>query len=201
MNAIVFKIIREHFMKLIILIGWTLWTCVVYAADKHSMAHHQQMSEQPKTVLLTEAGNDIFATISEVIDNLNANPNTDWSKVNISALKEHLLDMRDMIINVEVVSQKEIKNGIEILIKPTNKRARAAMKRVLGAHPAQLKRETNWQMQVQKKWFRYKLTITTDKPAEVNQITALGYIGLIAYGNHHQHHHWLIATGNNPHSH
>ncbi|SMN02217.1 hypothetical protein SPONN_618 [uncultured Candidatus Thioglobus sp.] len=187
-------------MKLIILIVGIL-TCasVVYAADEYS-TEHQQMIMQKESPL-TEAGNDIFGTIQEVITNLNANLNTDWDKVNIEALKEHLLDMRDMTVNVEVINQNKLKNGSEILIRPTNKRSIQAMKRVLSAHPAQLKKETNWQMQVQKQGDKYLLITTTDKPTEVSKIIGLGYIGLMAHGSHHQPHHWSMATGNNPHSH
>ncbi len=189
-------------MKLIIFIAGALSSAfAVYAADEHSIEHHQQMTVQNQALPLTEAGNDIFGTIQEVIANLNANTDTDWDKVNIEALKEHLLDMRDMTVNVEVISQNRIKNGSEILIMPTNKRSIQAMKRVLSAHPAQLKKEINWQMRVQKQGNKYLLTTTTDKTAEVNKIVGLGYIGLMAYGNHHQPHHWLMATGGSPHSH
>ncbi len=190
-------------MKLITLlsVGFVTYTATVYAVEEHSTNHHKQMTAQNQTTLLTEAGNDIFGTIQEVITNLNANPHTDWTKVNITALKEHLLDMRDMTINVEVISKKALKNGSEILIRPTNKRARQAMKRVLSGHPAQLKNETSWQMKVQKNGLKYLLTTTTNKAKDVNKIIGLGYIGLMAYGSHHQPHHWSIATGNNPHSH
>lgn len=189
-------------MKLIIFIIVTLsYVSTVYATDEHSMEHHQQMATQNQALLLTEAGNDIFGTIQEVIANLNANPNTNWDKVNIGALREHLLDMRDMTINIEVISQDRLKNGSKILIRPTNIRSRQAMKRVLSAHPAQLKKETNWQMQVHKQEDKYLLITTTDKPKEVNKINGLGYIGLMAYGSHHQPHHWSMATGSNPHTH
>lgn len=194
---------KGEIMKSIIMfiIGLFMTISVVYAAGEHSMTHHQQMTEQSQVLPLTEAGNDIFGTIQEVITNLNANTDTDWDKVNIEALKQHLLDMRDMTINVEVISQKRLKNGSEILIKPSNKRSIQAMKKVLSAHPEQLKKETNWQMRVQKQGDKYLLTTTTNKPIEVSKIVGLGYIGLMAYGNHHQPHHWSMATGNNPHSH
>ncbi len=190
-------------MKLITILIMVALTFIAtaYAKGEHSMKHHIQMTTQSQTPLLTETGNDIFGTIQEVIINLNANPNTNWAKVNITALKEHLLDMRDMTINVKVISKKALKNGSEILIKPETKRSIQSIKRVLSAHPAQLKKETNWEMQVQKEGIEYRLITTTNKPIEVDKIIGLGYIGLMAYGNHHQYHHLLIASGSNPHSH
>src|SRR5947209_3755409 len=40
----------------------------------------------------TMPGQDAFGTIQEIVGILEADPNTDWSKVNISALREHLVD-------------------------------------------------------------------------------------------------------------
>ncbi len=149
--------------------------------------------------ILTEAGNDAFGTIQEVIAKLDSDPNTDWSKVDIEALREHLLDMNDMTINVEVISQTAIDNGLEILLQPTTLRAQGALDRVFKAHPAQLKLETNWTMQVSEIEEQYTIVVTTEKPEEVAKIRGLGYIGLMAYGSHHQSHHWSMATGINPH--
>lgn len=39
------------------------------------------------------------------------------------------------------------------------------------------------------------ITCTTKNQSEVEKIHALGYIGLLAEGVHHQLHHWMIATG------
>lgn len=182
----------------LMLMGYTL---SAQALNEHNITHHQLTQPQPKNHPLIEAGNDIFAALQEVISALNADPKTDWSEVNLTALKEHLLDMRDMVINVELVSKKALKNGSEILIKPTNKRARQAMKRVLSGHPAQLKQETGWNMSVTKQTDTYLLTTTTENQAEVSKIIGLGYIGLMAHGSHHQPHHWSMATGSNPHLH
>ncbi len=149
--------------------------------------------------ILTEPGNDVFGTIQEVISKLDADPNTDWSKVNITALREHLLDMNDMTMNVEIISIKEIENGSEIVLRATTPRATEALDRVFKAHPAQLELETAWIMEVSQNNEQYKLITTTNNPEEVAKIRGLGYIGLMAYGSHHQSHHWSMATGINPH--
>jgi len=149
---------------------------------------------------LSEAGNDAFGTVQEVIVQLNNNPNTDWKKVNIEALRRHLLDMNDMTVNVEVISQENIPNGLKAIIKATTKRAALALERVFKAHPAQLQRETGWKMTVQKQGNQYVLTIVSENSQDIDKIRGLGYIGLMAYGNHHQPHHWGIATGSNPHA-
>ena len=194
-------------MKLSAIVCLTFLTCplLVSAADSdhsaganHSQHNSHQQMEMAK-VALTEAGSDAFGTIQEVINQLLNDPTTDWGTVNIEALRQHLVDMHDMTLNVDVISQKPIPNGLEAIISATTDRAASALKRVLKAHPAQLKRETGWEMRVTKNNKQYILTTTSANPKDTNKIRGLGYIGLMAYGSHHQPHHWAMATGKNPH--
>jgi len=174
-------------------------TVAIAGEDHSAMMHHEHQMAASNTPL-TEAGNDAFGTIQEVIQKLNSDPNTDWSKVNMEALRQHLLDMNDMTLNVDVTAQKPIRNGLEATVKPTTARAALALARVFKAHPAQLKRETGWRMTVQKKGDSYILTTVSDNPKDTDKIRGLGYIGLMAYGSHHQAHHWAMANGKNPHA-
>lgn len=171
----------------------------VYAADDHAAMMNHEHNIEHSGRMLTDAGNDAFGTIQEVIKKLNSDPNTDWSKVNIEVLRQHLLDMNDMTLNVEIISQKPIHNGLEVIVKPTTDRASLALDRVFKAHPAQLKIDSGWSMKVVRNNGQYTLTTTSDHPKDASKIRGLGYIGLMAYGDHHQRHHWAMATGNNPH--
>ncbi len=190
-------------MKKTLIIGFLL-SSALYANGDHAGNHLHEgkmmnhMSKDGKTLLL-EAGNDVFGTIQEVIKKLESDPNTDWSKVNIEALRVHLADMQDMTLNIKVLSQKNIPNGIEVTIKATTPRANKALKKAFMAHPSQLKQETGWDMVVKNQNQNFTIKATTTKSNEIDKIRALGYIGLMAYGSHHQPHHWMIATGNNPH--
>lgn len=166
----------------------------MYASEQQHHMHHGSMKAP-----LSEAGNDAFGTIQEVIKKLNADPNTQWKDVNIEALRGHLVDMHNMTINVDVLSQVPIKDGLKATIEPTTKRANEALQRVFSAHPKMLTMETGWTMQVTKEYENYTLTITTTKKEEIDKIRALGYIGIMAWGDHHQPHHWMMATGKNPH--
>jgi len=107
--------------------------------------------------------------------------------------------MNDMTSNVDVISQTPIANGMVALVKPTTKRAEEALKRVFSAHPGVLKSESEFDMDVSFKEGVYTLTTTTSNSSDVNKIRGLGYIGLMAYGNHHQPHHLSMARGSNPH--
>ena len=172
-------------------------TCT-YAAE-HQMSQDEHQHHMGTTTPLTSAGNYAFWTIQEVIEKLDSDPNTDWSKVNLEALRQHLIDMQNFTLNVRVLSQKPIDMGMKAIIRPINKDAAASLDRVLSAHPAQLQKETGWQMTVDKKDGNYQLTVTTKKANEVARINGLGYIGIMALGAHHQIHHWAMAKGLNPH--
>ena len=196
-------------MKLKIMICLTLFICspLVQAANSgHSAgAYHSHQETEERNVMLTEAGSDAFGTIQEVISKLLNDPATDWEMVNIEALREHLMDMHDMTLNVDLISQRPIPNGVEIVIRATTDRAASALKRVFQAHPSQLKSETGWTMKVvktnmTKKDNQYILFTTSEDPKDASKIRGLGYIGLMAYGSHHQPHHWAMATGQNPHN-
>lgn len=178
--------------------------CLAYsvnlsAEEAHSNMHHQHHMMQTMEGSLKEAGNDIFATIQEVIDQLENDPETDWSKVNIEALRQHLLDMNDMAVNIDVINQKPLVNGLEVTIQATTMRAKQTLLKVFNVHPMHLKRETGWDMQVVQNKEHFIVTTTSKDLKQVNKIIALSYIGLMAYGNHHQPHHWGISTSQNPH--
>jgi len=166
-----------------------------------NMDHAAMMGRNTATtqVVLTESGTDPFATMQEAIAALEDNPETNWEKVNIEALRLHLVEMQDMTINVEV-TQQSINNGFIAVVTPTTPRAVKSLKKVLSGHPIQMKAETGWDMQVSNNNGVFTLTVTTKKLKDVAKIRGLGYIGVMAYGNHHQPHHWAMASGDNPHT-
>ena len=168
-------------------------------AQSHAHTKHQPPGQNNQPVL-SEPGNDVFGTIQEVIRKLEADPKTDWSKVNLEALRQHLIDMRNFTLKVEVISREPLSNGLQLVIESTTPEAAASLKRVLNAHPSMLEQETGWEMNVQARSpGKYKLEVTSPQAADAAKIQGLGYIGLMAYGGHHKHHHWMIATGKSPH--
>ena len=147
------------------------------------------------STMLTRPGNDVFGAIKEALRKLEADPATDWKKVNLEALRQHLLDMRHFTEDVEVVRQKPIDKGIEITVRATIPGAIPGLDRAYNAHPKILKSETGWDMTVSKDKDKYKLRVTSDDAAQVDKVRGLGYIGIMAMGNHHALHHWALAKG------
>ena len=182
-----------------VFIFYLVYSVNIFAEDVHSTMHHEQHMMKTTDSALKEAGNDIFSTIQEVIDKLNNDPDTDWGKVDIEALRQHLLDMNDMATNVEIINQKPLNNGLEVVVQALTARAETTLAKVFNVHPVYLKRETGWNMLVVRNNKQFIVSTTTQDPKQVKKIIALSYIGLMAYGNHHQPHHWGISTSQNPH--
>lgn len=155
--------------------------------EGHMLAHHQ---EQTQTAV-TEPGQGAFAAISEIVKLLTEDPDTDWSRVDIDALRAHLVDMDDLINRTEV-SQEDLDEGLRMtfdLALPAN----AAALRMVPAHAPVLAGETGWSSEVSRD---ADLLIWTVRSSErVAQIKALGFFGLMSLGDHHREHHYGLATG------
>jgi hypothetical protein len=173
-----------------------------------NMNHNTHMMQEPaqsevtmvSTSPLTEPGNAIFATLQEVVNQLLQDDDTDWEKVDLESLRQHLIDMENFTVNVQVISQSDIEQGVQVLIEPSTTQAAGSLDRALSAHPAMLEQETGWRMVSEKSANNYRIQITSTNPEDVMKIRALGYIGIMTMGSHHQPHHWAMASGNNPHS-
>ncbi len=65
------------------------------ALGQTMQTHHGAAS----TDMLAMPGQDAFGAIQEIVRILEANPRTDWSKVNLAALREHLIDMNRVTLS------------------------------------------------------------------------------------------------------
>lgn len=176
-------------------------TVTVPAQAQHHETHSSQgEADAPNSAVLQAAGQSVFGAVQEAIRTLEADSTTDWSEVDVDRLRQHLLDMHHVAMHVTVERKTSIEDGVRIRVRPTQEAARAALSRVLDAHPTMLKQETGWTMTVTEDEDAYVLRVTTDTPSERDKIRALGYMGLLAYGRHHQRHHWTLVQGARPHS-
>jgi hypothetical protein len=180
----------------VFMLGTTLLVNPVFS-ETEVPAQHAHSSAQ--SGMLTAPGNDAFGAIQEVVNKLMSDPGTDWKRVNLEALRQHLVDMANTTLYVDVVEQKPIKNGITFTVKPTTPGATASLDRTMSAHSEILKQETGWALRAKKQNSGWRVDVTSSKLDEVVKIQGLGYIGIMALGNHHQPHHWQMATGSNPH--
>jgi hypothetical protein len=153
------------------------------------MAQHGMMmhSGQP-----TMPGQDAFGAIQEIVAILEADSNTDWSKVNITALREHLIDMNEVTLKA-VATERKLDNGIEIAVTGEG-RTLDAIKRMVPAHARELAK-TGWSAATDDMPNGTKLTVTSTDPQQAIKIKGLGFMGIMVQGGHHQLHHLAMAKG------
>ena len=162
-----------------------------YAQTMHHDGHqHMEMEQGP---LPTEPGQAAFAAIAEIVEILKADPDTDWSRVDIDRLRMHLVDMNELTLNA-VVEQADDGNSVVFDAMGTG-RTLDALHRMVPAHAAQLNATTQWRLTATDMEDGVRLTVTTDDPQQLAIVKGLGFFGVMATGAHHQAHHLAIARG------
>ena len=188
--------VRRHYLSLAILLiigAGALFaaTALVFAQDRCHMDHAQH-AHGDEAVVPTMPGQDAFGTIQEIVRMLEADPATDWSKVNIGALREHLIDMDEVTMRARA-SERALANGIEITIRGAG-RTLDAIKRMVPAHAHELA-ALGWNAKTQDLPDGVKLVVAAGDPHQVVKIKALGFMGIMVQGAHHQMHHLMMAKG------
>ncbi len=148
------------------------------------------------------AGQDAFAAIAEVVRILEADPRTDWSQVNIEALRQHLIDMNDVVLR-STVRETRIPGGVRIDVTGAG-RTVAAIRRMLDAHTQVLDALAEWDATAKQIPNGIRWTILSSEPGDLPQVTrirGLGFAGLLATGAHHTSHHLALARGMTPDEH
>src|SRR3954465_304894 len=80
----------------------------------------------------TQPGQAAYGAIAEVVRLLEADPNTDWTRVNIEALRQHLIDMDEVTLRSSA-TQRNVEGGLEINITGSG-RTVGAIRQLLTSH-------------------------------------------------------------------
>jgi hypothetical protein len=155
----------------------------------HGAMHGQNFGA---ATLPTSPGQDAFGAIQEIVQILQADPTTDWTKVNIAALREHLIDMNEVTLHAKADAQMT-DNGIVIAVTGDG-RTRDAIKRMVPAHVHELA-GLGWHANTAELPDGVKLTVTANQAVSLAKLKALGFIGIMVQGGHHQPHHLMMAKG------
>ena len=164
------------------------------------MQQHQQMMQmhghgagQADGVAPTLPGQDAFGAVQEIVRILEADPKTDWSKIDLDALRQHLIDMNELTLRADAVA-KPVDGGVEIAVTGSG-RTLVAIQHMLPAWAGTMNGYKGWATRAAALPDGMLLTVTAVDPKEVPHIRGLGFIGLLASGAHHQPHHLAIAKG------
>jgi hypothetical protein len=160
------------------------------AEGRHSatMADHMHGFASP-----SQPGQGAFGAIQEIVAILDADPATDWSKVDLEALRQHLIDMNELVLHSSA-DERVIDGGLDILVTGEG-RTLDAIRRMVPAHAQEIDGLDGWRAEAALTADGVRLTVTSDEAAEIARIRGLGYIGIMASGSHHQAHHLMMARG------
>jgi hypothetical protein len=141
--------------------------------------------------------------MGEVVRILESDPNTDWSKVNIEALRQHLIDM-DLVIMRASVAQHDVPGGFEARVTgqgPTTE----AIKRMVANQTRMLSMMGDYNATMEELPSGVRVVVTAHDSADTRMVTrirGLGFAGVLTEGDHHTSHHLAVARGDkDPHSH
>src|SRR5437879_2863840 len=80
-----------------------------------AMRHHADAPMGKMGSVPTQPGQGAFGAVQEIVRILEADPSTDWSKVNLDALRGHLIDMEEVTLHVDAVVE-HIPGGIQVAV-------------------------------------------------------------------------------------
>ncbi|MEI7713736.1 MAG: hypothetical protein WCI94_20050 [Rhodospirillales bacterium] len=147
----------------------------------------------------TESGQAAFRAIAEIVALLRADPATDWSKVDIDALRQHLIDMEAVTLRAEI-RKTPIEGGVRIAVTGTGPIV-ASIQRMVPDHAREIDGTNGWTVRTTPLPDGSVLTVTAGNADATQQIRALGFIGIMVQGGHHPIHHLAIAKGETVHRH
>lgn len=164
---------------------------LLFSATQSFAQHMHSGGDMPK-----EVGQSAFAALAEIVDRLRSDENTDWSQVDIDALRSHLVDMNNVTTLSSAVTRAF---DDQVVFEVTGEGSViASIQRMAKAHAPMLANETGWSITVENLADGAIMTIIPESK-ELALVQALGFYGVMTIGAHHQMHHMMIAAGHDPH--
>jgi hypothetical protein len=160
------------------------------ALAQHGPGHAGHGHDAP---MPTMPGQDAFGAVQEIVRLLEADPATDWSRVRLGALREHLVDMNEVTLKA-AAAETPVEGGLAVDVTGAG-RTLEAIRRMVPAHAREIDGHAGWSARSEELPDGVRLVVAAADPKETAHIRGLGYIGLLATGAHHQAHHLAMAKG------
>jgi hypothetical protein len=160
--------------------------------DMHSMTGHRGVDAKAPT----QIGQSAFAAIQEIVALLEADPATDWSKVDIDALRTHLVDMDNVTLHADVRNEP-VEGGVRFVVTGAGE-VGDSIRRMAAVHAATMNGVDGWSFAAQATADGADLTVLVPANDQA-KLRGLGFFGVMTQGMHHQMHHLMISRGENPH--
>jgi len=159
------------------------------AADHSSHAASNPASAIP-------AGQAAYATMAAIVAMLEADSTTDWSKVNIEALRQHLIVMNEVTLGARA-RQTSVAGGAAMEVTGDGHVAES-IRTMLRNHSMMVAMMGPYRTSVDDIPGGVQWTVTAANAGDaktVAKIRGLGFAGLLTLGDHHTPHHIALARG------
>ncbi|MEJ7810178.1 MAG: hypothetical protein WKG32_07130 [Gemmatimonadaceae bacterium] len=153
-------------------------------------------SSRPTAAVPSAPGQDAYGAIAEIVRILERDSATDWSKVRLEELRQHLIDMNDVTLRA-TTADRVVPGGVAMDVTGAGRTA-DAIRRMLTAHTASLNAMPELHATTAPIRDGIRFTVLARRAADsgtVARLRGLGFIGLLTVGAHHQQHHLALARG------
>ena len=106
------------------------------------MSHDMHQMHHPSGGGAMQPGQGAFGAMAEVVRTLEADPATDWSKVDMERLRQHLIDMDEVVLRASVKAT-QVPGGLAMDITGTGRTA-ASIRDMVIPHSTELDRMPAW---------------------------------------------------------
>lgn len=162
---------------------------------------HDHAAMTAGDALAAPAGQAAFGTIADVVEQLMADPDTDWTRVNIDALREHLVDMDRVTIDARI-EREPLTDGVRYLVSGTGPTI-GSIQRMTASHARAMEGHERLRIVATptNAGAVMEVSAADEAPDTIEMIRGLGFSGVMALDDHHARHHRAIATGEMAHEH
>jgi hypothetical protein len=167
-----------------------------------AMSHAMHEMHHPANRGPLMPGQDAFGAMAEVVRILEADAATDWSKVDMERLRQHLIDMNEVVLRA-AVKTTPVPGGLAMDITGSG-RTEQAIRAMLVTHAMELDHMPAWSAKAEPINDGVRLTVIardTSDAQTIARIRGLGFAGLLVEGGHHGPHHLAMAKGDLPGAH
>ena len=167
-----------------------------------AMPHDMHQQHHPAGGGQSMPGQGAFGAMAEVVRVLEVDPATDWSKVDMERLRQHLIDMDEVVLRASVKAT-QVPGGLAMDVTGEGRTARSIRAMVIP-HAAELDGMPAWSAKAEPIPGGVRLIVVARDPGDaktVARIRGLGFAGLLVQGGHHGPHHLAMAKGEMPASH
>ena len=144
------------------------------------------------------AGQASFEAVSAVVARLVADPATDWSRVDVEALRRHLADMDRVFVDAHVETEP-LPLGARFRVTGSGA-AVGSIQRMATAHSRALAGSAEFRATVEStdEGVVVEVVAADGSSSTAAKIRGLGFGGLLTVDDHHARHHWMLASGSAP---